>query len=241
MQCCEHQVAGLGQRQRDRDRLQVAHLAQQDHVGILAQRRTQAVLEAVHVGTHLALVHDGAFVRVHELHRILDGEDVARTLLVDAVDHGRQRGALARTRWADHQNQPVRGVQQLGARGRSLQFLQRTNAIGNHPQCQRGKSPLAKGVGAEPAHSGQTEREVDLTTVVVLGRLHGVEEAEHHAFEIARRQIVVALDRDQVAASTNGGRTSDGEMEIGGTSVDGETQQRRQLGVDRGGHAGRHR
>jgi hypothetical protein len=42
-----------------------------------------------------ALVDEAALVRVHELDRILDGEDVIVTLLVDLVDHRRQRGRLA--------------------------------------------------------------------------------------------------------------------------------------------------
>ena len=37
----EHEVAGLGRGQRGRDRLEVAHLADEDHVGVLAQRGLQ--------------------------------------------------------------------------------------------------------------------------------------------------------------------------------------------------------
>ena len=41
----EHQVAGLGGEQRRLDRLEVAHLADEDDVGILAQRAAQRVRE----------------------------------------------------------------------------------------------------------------------------------------------------------------------------------------------------
>ena len=41
VQRAEHQVAGLGGGQRQRDGLQVAHFADQDDVGILAQRAAQ--------------------------------------------------------------------------------------------------------------------------------------------------------------------------------------------------------
>ena len=56
VQRAEHQVAGLGRLDRDRDRLEVAHLADQDDVGILAQRRAQRVLERLGVRVDLALV-----------------------------------------------------------------------------------------------------------------------------------------------------------------------------------------
>ena len=42
----EDEVAGLGGGERGRDRLEVAHLAEEDHVGVLAQRRAQRLAEA---------------------------------------------------------------------------------------------------------------------------------------------------------------------------------------------------
>ena len=41
----EDEVAGLGRGERRRDRLEVAHLADEDHVGVLAQRGAQRVGE----------------------------------------------------------------------------------------------------------------------------------------------------------------------------------------------------
>ena len=42
----EHEVTGLGERQRDRDRVEVAHFAEQDDVGVFTQCAAQAVGEA---------------------------------------------------------------------------------------------------------------------------------------------------------------------------------------------------
>ena len=41
----KHEVAGLGRRDRRRDGFLVAHLADQDHVGVLAQHAAQRALE----------------------------------------------------------------------------------------------------------------------------------------------------------------------------------------------------
>ncbi len=109
----EGQVAGLGDAQRRLDRLQVAHLADQHDVRVLAQHRAQGVGEAVGVGAELALVDDALLVRVQVLDRVLDGDDVLVTLAVDLVEHRRQRRRLARAGRAGDQDQPARLLAQL--------------------------------------------------------------------------------------------------------------------------------
>ena len=106
----EHEVAGLGRGQRGRDRLEVAHLADEDHVGVLAQRGLQAEREALRVGAELALVDDALLVRVQELDRVLDRHDVLVARLVDLVDHRRQRGGLARAGRAGDEHEAARLV-----------------------------------------------------------------------------------------------------------------------------------
>ena len=63
--------------------LEVAHLADQHDVGILAQDVLERVLEALGVGADLALVDDAVLVRVQVLDRILDRHDVVVALAVD--------------------------------------------------------------------------------------------------------------------------------------------------------------
>ncbi|KAG1253851.1 hypothetical protein G6F66_015081 [Rhizopus arrhizus] len=48
------------------------------------------------VAVRFALVDQALLRGVHEFDRVLDGEDVAVFVLVDVVDHRRQRGRLAR-------------------------------------------------------------------------------------------------------------------------------------------------
>ena len=74
----EREVARLGDAERALDRLEVAHLADEHDVRVLAEDGPERVRERVRVGVQLALVHDAALVRVEELDRILDRDDVLR-------------------------------------------------------------------------------------------------------------------------------------------------------------------
>ena len=125
MQGSEHQVAGLGGRQRQADRFQVAQLAHQHHVRVLAQRRAQRIAERQCVRTDLALV-DHALARfVHELDRILDRQDMAVQGVVHVIDHGGERGRLARSGRPGHQHQTARSRGEIREHPGRLQLFQR--------------------------------------------------------------------------------------------------------------------
>ena len=65
-------------RERGPHRLLVAHLADQDHVGVLAQDAAHRLGEALGVRADLALVDDRVLVAVQVLDRVLDRDDVPR-------------------------------------------------------------------------------------------------------------------------------------------------------------------
>jgi len=72
----EHEMARLGGQQGGLDCLVVAHLADQNHVRILAQCGAQGAGEGVGIDVDLALVDDRLLVAVQELDGVLDGDDV---------------------------------------------------------------------------------------------------------------------------------------------------------------------
>ena len=65
----EDEVAGLGGLERGLGRLGVAQLADQDRVGILAERAPERLAEVLGVEADLALVDDRLVVRVQDLDR----------------------------------------------------------------------------------------------------------------------------------------------------------------------------
>ena len=158
----EHEVTGLGQGQRDGDRVEVAHFAEEDDVGVFTQGAAQAVEEVVHVGADLALVDHRDLVVVQVFDRVLDGEDVHRLGLVDPVDHRRQGGALTGTGGAHDEHEPVRAVEQFVRRPRRAELLERAHAEGNRHAGRALGVALLVGVGTESTDAVETEREVDL-------------------------------------------------------------------------------
>ena len=102
------EVAGLGGGQRRLDRLVVAHLADEDDVGVLAHRGAQRGREVGGVEPHLALVDHRELVEVQHLDRVLDRDDVDLAVVVDVVDHAGERRGLARAGRAGDQDQAAR-------------------------------------------------------------------------------------------------------------------------------------
>ena len=107
-------MPGFGEVDRVLHGLAGADLADQDHVRRLPQGVLEGVVPALGVGPHLPLGDDAAAVRVHVLHRVLDGDDLLALGAVDAVDDGVQRRGLAHPRRPGDKHQPGGLLEQLG-------------------------------------------------------------------------------------------------------------------------------
>ncbi len=147
----EHEVSGLGGGHRHRDRLGVAHLADQDHVRVLAHRRAHAFCKGGQVRAELAL-HDLALLAaVDELDRVLEADDVEFLVGVQQVDHRRERRRLAGAGRARHQDHPLVVVAQLPDNGRQRERVQRRHLGRDRAEHRADAGILAEHVDAETA------------------------------------------------------------------------------------------
>src|SRR5690606_35316670 len=158
----QREVPGLGDGERGRDRLEVAHLADQDDVRILAQRVLERRAEGLRVRADLALVDDAALVPVHELDRVLDGQDVAALFTVDLVDHRGERRALPRAGRPGHEDEVARPFGELGHDGRQLQLFELLYAERDLPDRDGNAPALAVDDPAEARQLLNPEGEVEL-------------------------------------------------------------------------------
>ena len=106
-------MAGLGCLQRGLGRLGVAQLADQDHVGVLAQHAAKRLVERVGVETDFALVDDAVDVGVQDLDRVLDRDDVLLPRPVDVAEHRGERRRLAATGGAGDEHEPAMLLREL--------------------------------------------------------------------------------------------------------------------------------
>ena len=114
----EHQVAGLGHGERDLDGFEVAHLADEEDVGVLAEGGAQGPFERGCVGADRPLVDHRPLVVVEVLDRVLDGQDVELAMLVDVVDDRGQCGGLARPGRPGHEHEAAgKAGEPFGDRG----------------------------------------------------------------------------------------------------------------------------
>src|SRR3989440_1413488 len=207
--------------------LEVAQLADQDHVGVFAQGGVQRGGEARAVHADLALADEAALSLVHELDRVLDGEDMALHAPVDVVDHRRERGGLARTGLAGHQDQSVIGAAHLPHRVRHLQLLERERLGGDGAEYGADAVQMPHDVDAEAPAVGERVGEVGASLgLETLQRRLRQDLVERLLDEL--RSELIGPERREIAEQADTRRIAGDEVQIRAALLNDFEQQ----GVD---------
>ena len=142
------------------DGFQIAHFADQHHIRVFTKCGAQGVGKALGVGMQFTLVNHAVLIHVHELDRILDGEDVIVPLAVDLVDHGRQRCGFAGAGRPRYQHQAARLIAELAHHGGQAELVERLDFERNQTEDSCGGAALVEHVGAEAGQPFQSEGEI---------------------------------------------------------------------------------
>ena len=94
MQCTHHEVACFCSRHADLDSFAVAHFADENDFGRLAQRSAKTVGKRAEVVTHFPLVERRLLLRMHEFDRVFQRHDVYRFRFVEFIQKGGKRRGL---------------------------------------------------------------------------------------------------------------------------------------------------
>jgi hypothetical protein len=113
----DDEVAGLGGADGHLDRLEVAELADDDDVGVLAEGALERGEEGLGVRADLALGDVAALGGLHDLDGVLDRDDVVgRAVSLRSRDHGGEGGGLAGTDRAGDEDEAVVVGEELAER-----------------------------------------------------------------------------------------------------------------------------
>ncbi|MNT05718.1 hypothetical protein D3C72_1403490 [compost metagenome] len=100
------------------------------------------------VRAQFALVDQAFLGVVDEFDRVFHREDVTHVLVVAVIDHGRQRGRLARAGRAGHEHEAAWLHAEVREHGRCMEVIERQDFRRNGPE-HRGGAAL-RGVGIDP-------------------------------------------------------------------------------------------
>ena len=194
-------------------RLAVADLADHDHVGRLAQRVLQGHLPALRVDAHLAMGDDAVAVRMHELHRVLDGHDVAIAHLVAVPDHRGQGVRLARAGGAHHDDHAALGQREVLEHRGQLELLEGRDLGVDRAQHDADPVLLHERIDAEAADPAGADGEVHLLVGLELGGLLVVHQRARELDRMLTRERRVR-DRQHLPVDLEGGRELGGQEQV---------------------------
>ncbi len=214
VQCAHHEHAHLGGRHRDAHRLEVAELADEDRVGVLAQGGVQRVRERRAVHADFALAHQAQLALMHELDRVLDREDVAFQLAVDRVDDACERRRLAGAGFARDEDQAARRRRELVQDFRHLELVERERLRGDASEHCADAVEVSEDVHAKARDVGDRVREVGGVVHVELMKRCLAHDAEELGLQLLGIEAVV-VERDQVSVHAHTRRIARDHVEVG--------------------------
>jgi hypothetical protein len=182
----DDEVTRLGRADRHLDRFEVAQLADNDDVGILAQRALERGEKRPGVLADLALRNVAALRGLDDLDGILDRDDVVRARLVEEVDERGERGGLAGADGARDEDEPVVVGEQFLDRLDVLaeaELLERQDLGGHH--AIRAGGPVLVHHQVHPVAVGGIDREA-VVEVLALEKILFFTLGEHHGVEPQR-------------------------------------------------------
>ena len=97
---------------------------------------------------------------MQELNRILNGDDVAGTALVDPVDDAGQGGAFSAASRAGHQHHAAAQLGQAGDQGRNAHLIRIRQTKGHHAVGRSQAAALPVGIAAKAAQVFQGKGEI---------------------------------------------------------------------------------
>src|SRR5713226_7276882 len=215
VQSGKNQVAGFGGEQRGGNGFEVAHFADQNHVGVLTQGGAQRGGKVRGVHFDFALIDEALLIAVEKFDGVFDGDQVFGAVGVDAVDHRRQRGGLTGTGGSGNQHQPALFFANFGDDGGKVQFVRGANFRRDDAQHHADVAALLKDVDAEAAEAGNAIGHIQFRRFLELLLLSVGHHAEGHRKHLFGRDARHVGERGKQAVHAQVRMIADFQVQVG--------------------------
>src|SRR6266581_9730635 len=220
VQSGKNQVAGFRGEQRGGNSFEVAHFADQNHVGVLTQSGAQGSGEVRGVHFDFALVDEALLVAVQELDGVFDSDQVVGAVGVDAVDHGRQGGGLTGTGGSGDEDQAALLFANLVDDRGEIQFFIGANFRGNDAEHHADVAALLKDVDTEAAQPRNAIGHIQFRCFFELLFLAVGHHAERHGKHFFGGDARHVGERGEQAVHAQIGVVADFQVQVGGLAFD---------------------
>lgn len=214
----KNEVSCFRCRDGGRDRFEVAHFADENDVGILAEHPLERLGEALRVDADLPLVDDALVRDVNVLDRVFDGDDVLSARGIDHLEYCGKRGAFSVSRRAGDEEEAsaVRG--NLFEGRWEPEFIECSNAHGDETKRKAESSRLVIGVSAEASFFSRwgPERKAEVVLAALSEHFHllGLQKMIQRILHVPSRKWWLSGDSMQFAVDTKFRRKAFAHMEV---------------------------
>src|SRR6266568_2943658 len=216
----ENEVTGFRGKQRRGNGFEVAHFADQNHVGVLTQSGAQCGGKVGGIHFDFALVDETLLIAVQEFDGVFDGDDVVGALGVEAVDHGGQGGGLTGTGGSGAEHEATLLFANFGDDGGKVELLSGANLGRNDAQDHAYVAPLLEDVDTEAAQTRDAISHIQLRRFLELLLLAVGHHAESHGKHLFGRDASDISERVEQAVHAQIGVISDFQVQVGGLAFD---------------------
>jgi len=166
---------------------------------------------------------------VNELDRVFDRDDVALTLAIDLVDHGREGRRFTGTGRTSDEHESARFFRHLGDRAGQPKLIERLDRERNLPHHHRYAASLLEHVAAEAGEVLNAEREIELVleleALLLLLREDRVSDLER----VFGRQLKLGRGVCYIAIDAKLGTLTGDDVKVGRIAGDHFLEQRAEV------------
>ena len=174
----------------------------------------------------LTLVDQTPVVLMNKLDRVLDRDDVVGAVLVDEVDHRRERRRLAATRRPRHQDQALGQHAEFPRDVREPELLEGQQLLGDDAEGGRRSAAVHEEVAAKARETRDLVGEVGVERRLVgLPHRRDADLLEDQ-LHLIRRDRVALLHRHDVAVQPKLRLRAGGHVQVRGANLDHSFEQR---------------